>query len=148
MLTEDECIAILVPLGWSDWQARLGFHANFCCEYCDRDLLESVHDYDTWQVDHIVPLSKQGVDAQWNRALSCKVCNFIKGSRLLVVGLDVREQRAAAIAVVRRSLMELRVVKQERLGKVREHFRCATWLLERPLPRRQERGVVGKIADE
>jgi uncharacterized glyoxalase superfamily protein PhnB len=123
MINESECVDILVPLGWSDWQARLGFHANFCCEYCDRDLLVSVHDYDAWHVDHIVPMSKGGVDEQWNRALSCKVCNFVKSNRVFTVGIDVQQSRAAAIAAIRHALVELRSEKQARLARVREHFR-------------------------
>jgi len=134
MLTEEECIRVLVPLRWSDWQALLGYHANFCCEYCDRDLLASVHDYDAWHVDHILPTSKGGKDEQWNRALSCKVCNFVKSNRLLTGDIDVRQNRAAAILAIRQALVELRNEKQGRLDRVREHFRCDAWLQHRPLP--------------
>jgi hypothetical protein len=134
MITESECITLLVPLGWGDWQAQLGFHANFCCEYCDRDLLKTVDDYDAWQVDHIVPMTRDGEDEQWNRALSCKTCNFIKRNQMLHAGIDPRVDRPAAIAAIRQALCDLRAAKQTRLDKVRKHFRCRTWFEARPWP--------------
>ena len=50
----------------------------FKCEYCGRDLLASIEDYDAWQLDHVVPTSKEGPDSFENLALCCKACNFMK----------------------------------------------------------------------
>ena len=62
-------------LGWSENALILGVQADFCCEYCGRDLLASIEDYDSWQIDHIIPNKN---DDRENLAVSCKTCNFIK----------------------------------------------------------------------
>ena len=62
--------------GWSAEQARIGIRADFRCEYCGRDLLESVNSYYSWHRDHIVPQSQGGSSRLNNRALACRTCNF------------------------------------------------------------------------
>jgi hypothetical protein len=54
-------------------QQRRGLRAQFgsACHYCG-ELGETV--------DHIVPLARGGLDVVWNRVLSCRVCNEIKGA--------------------------------------------------------------------
>jgi CRISPR/Cas system Type II protein with McrA/HNH and RuvC-like nuclease domain len=78
-MDEAKIVEVLVrTFGWSEGAAKLGIRADFRCEYCDRDLLASVDDYDSWQNDHIVPVSKGGTDDHDNMAVACKTCNFIK----------------------------------------------------------------------
>lgn len=67
----------LVRLGWSELQARVGLRADFRCEYSDRDFLSSVDDYKSWHVDHIVPVSRGGLEGELdNLAAACRTCNF------------------------------------------------------------------------
>ena len=40
---------------WHRTQVEYGVRANFCCEYCGRDMLASVDSYAMWARDHIVP---------------------------------------------------------------------------------------------
>jgi len=40
--------------------------------------LDSVNDYDSWQTDHILPISKKGDNSFDNLASVCKTCNFKK----------------------------------------------------------------------
>lgn len=78
-MTEQELIQILVSeFAWSDEAVRMSVRANFCCEYCGRDMLQSIYVFDSWQVDHIVPVSKGGSADFDNLASACKTCNFIK----------------------------------------------------------------------
>jgi 5-methylcytosine-specific restriction endonuclease McrA len=68
---------------WAPWQIKAGIRAKFKCEYCGKDLLESVDNYFwIWQIDHIKPTSKGGDDdydkEQENLAVSCLTCNYIK----------------------------------------------------------------------
>lgn len=61
---------------WGDGAAaEMGLAAEFRCEYCDKDLLESVDAYKDWQIDHIDPRSKGGPTTRENSALSCRQCN-------------------------------------------------------------------------
>jgi 5-methylcytosine-specific restriction endonuclease McrA len=48
---------------------------NFKCTYCDRKL-----DYKTWELDHIAPLSKTGLNVSVNITPSCKPCNRMKSN--------------------------------------------------------------------
>lgn len=62
---------------WSPETARLAERADFRCEYCGLDFLESPANYKLLQVDHIVPLSRGGSITDFdNLAIACKPCNF------------------------------------------------------------------------
>lgn len=102
-------------LGWHHWHARRGFEANFKCEYCGRDLLATINDYDAWQLDHIVPLSKDGPDKYENTALCCKACNFMKRTYVPSEG-----NRAERIADAHRYIEEKRARKEVEMSKVWE----------------------------
>ena len=118
-MTKAELVAALVgQCGWSKPQAELGIRAGFQCEYCGRSLLASIEDYDAWQVDHIIPASKHGQDESWNRALSCKTCNFMKRNWLPPEGLDPKSSRGASIDAVRELIREKRATKQRELNSV------------------------------
>jgi hypothetical protein len=63
---------------WGPWNVNGGLRSNFRCEYCDKDLLASVDNYDAWHMDHIVPLSRNGPHAFEHIAVCCGTCNYIK----------------------------------------------------------------------
>ena len=86
----------------------------FKCEYCGRDLLASIEDYDAWQLDHVVPTSKDGPDSFENLALCCKACNFMK-LRYAPIGAT-RDER---ILDARRHIEERRARKTAELYRVR-----------------------------
>jgi CRISPR/Cas system Type II protein with McrA/HNH and RuvC-like nuclease domain len=80
-MDESNCKALrteLIGLNWSEEAIDLGINQNFKCCYCGRDLLASIEDYDVWQFDHIVPVSKNGADSTANKVIACKLCNFSK----------------------------------------------------------------------
>ena len=56
-------------------QIEMAVRADFKCEYCGKDLLESADAYDSWQKDHLIP---NGDNSSDNMVLSCKTCNFAK----------------------------------------------------------------------
>ena len=66
---------LLKELEWSETQITVGERADFCCEYCGKDLLGSPESYDQWNIDHIIPNGDESID---NLALACRLCNFIK----------------------------------------------------------------------
>ncbi|MFM7427514.1 MAG: HNH endonuclease [Elainella sp.] len=53
--------------------------ANHRCEYCRAP--EVVFNF-PFEVEHILPLSRQGSDDTTNLALACRACNLRKGSRI------------------------------------------------------------------
>lgn len=115
-MQKDEVVQAMVDLGWSKVQARLGVRAGFRCEYCGRNLLASIEDYDSWQKDHVVPISKGGAEEDFeNLALACKTCNFMKLDHM--PNGETREQK---IDNARRRVMTLRARKHREIAEVLE----------------------------
>lgn len=77
----DQVFNALMATGhWGEIEAALGIEFDFKCAYCGKEMFDSVDSYKEWQTDHIIPASKGGADALTNYALSCRTCNFIKGT--------------------------------------------------------------------
>ena len=53
--------------------------ANHRCEYCQAP--EVVFNF-PFEVEHIIPLSRQGANDEVNLALACRSCNLHKGTRI------------------------------------------------------------------
>ena len=118
MLTEKEIVSELLRFDFSEPQARAGIKCEFKCEYCGRFLLASIQDYDTWQWDHLEPVSKGGGDEEENGAIACKLCNFMKRNFLPSAPLAVLGRRAY-IEEVKTYLLVLRRQKLEKLNNIR-----------------------------
>ncbi len=58
--------------------------ANHRCEYCQAP--EMVFNF-PFEVEHIVPLSRQGKGDKANLALACRSCNLRKGTRISGISL-------------------------------------------------------------
>jgi hypothetical protein len=61
--------------------------ANHRCEYCKAP--EVVFNF-PFEVEHIIPLSRQGTNDETNLALSCRSCNLRKGIR--ISGIEARSK--------------------------------------------------------
>jgi len=59
--------------------SAVALRAGHCCEYCHAP--EAVFNF-PFEVEHIVPLRRQGEDAHQNLALSCRACNVRKAAFL------------------------------------------------------------------
>jgi 5-methylcytosine-specific restriction endonuclease McrA len=121
-MTRDECVEFLGKMGWPDWKSRLAYDACFCCEYCGRDLLATIDDHRAWEYDHIVPVTSEGSDREENRAVACKVCNWLKGNRI-VPSVDPTKDRNGAINEIREKIAPLRQRQSDDLAQIRRHFR-------------------------
>ena len=123
-----ELIDLLVEkFGWSQEQVNCGFRARFHCEYCDKYLLESYEAYDQWQIDHIIPQStfKKGFDinSYLNMAVSCKLCNFIKGNWDGLETLPISSvSRINAIFEAQKFIYIWRSKKMERFKEMKSHI--------------------------
>jgi len=103
---------------FGEWNAKRGLESGFRCEYCNRDLLASFNDYDSWQIDHVIPSSKGGIHEYDNMAVSCKTCNFLKRDYL-----PTGETRNERLADARRHVQELREMREDELSQIRELVR-------------------------
>jgi len=56
--------------------------ANHRCEYCQAP--ELVFNF-PFEVEHIIPLSRQGTNDEANLALACRSCNLRKGTRISAI---------------------------------------------------------------
>ena len=61
------------------WYRQVAWRARHRCEYCHAP--ELVFNL-SFEVEHIVPLSRNGADAESNMALACRSCNVHKGANL------------------------------------------------------------------
>ena len=103
---------------FGEWNAKRGLETNCHCEYCDRDLLASFNDYDSWQIDHIIPSSQNGKHVYENMAVCCKTCNFLKLD--YIPNGNTREER---VADAKRYLDTKRKTRNEELQRIRSLVR-------------------------
>ena len=101
--------------------------AAYRCEYCHAP--ESFFNL-SFEVDHIVPSSRGGTDADSNLALACRACNLYKSDYL--TGLDTAAQRTVALFHPRQHRWEAHFV-----------FNPQTWLLEGTTP--EGRATIARL---
>ena len=99
---------------FGEWAARRGIEQDCRCIYCSCDLLASYNEYNSWQFDHIIPLSLGGEECFDNVAVCCRACNYLK-LNFAPTG-DTREER---IADARRYVSEKRAVMEAEIAEVR-----------------------------
>jgi 5-methylcytosine-specific restriction endonuclease McrA len=107
--------ALQEQCGFGSWNADRGVEVDFKCEYCGTDLLSSVDAYYSWQIDHIIPQSREGEHLYENIAICCTTCNFMKRAYL-----PEGDTRAERIADAKRFIMESRQQKLAELNHIRE----------------------------
>ncbi|MGI9303641.1 MAG: HNH endonuclease [Gammaproteobacteria bacterium] len=66
---------------------QVALRAGHRCEYCHAP--EVIFNF-PFDVEHIIPVSRDGVDAEFNWALSCRSCNLYKSSH--TTGVDPERQ--------------------------------------------------------
>ncbi len=84
------------------------------CSYCGKRLSYFGGRSDSKVRDHIVPLSKGGVELPENVVASCKECHVLKGDYLNYSLLPLFLNRPRLIADIRRYLREVRQVVSPR----------------------------------
>jgi|GEM_PF-3281916 hypothetical protein len=72
---------------WPTWlQQALIFRENGCCALCDSDITGKLGNPKKINIDHIIPISKNGTSDPTNLQLLCNDCNQKKGNRNNDVG--------------------------------------------------------------
>ena len=63
--------------------------AEHRCEYCRAPELAFNFPF---EVEHIIPKSRQGLDVEWNLALACRSCNLHKGNRVSAIDPETKTE--------------------------------------------------------
>ena len=120
VITNTKIDELRSELNFPEQQMYVAVRARFCCEYCGKNLLESVDSYDSWQIDHIIPRNDDpNNEYVENLALTCKTCNFAKRHSTTEALLN-SETRKDKIEEARRMVWERRSQKEVTLMKVKE----------------------------
>jgi hypothetical protein len=92
---------------WHENTAWLSQRAGHKCEYCGLDFFASVTNYKSFQIDHIVPISKGGDEhSNDNKAVACKTCNVDLKSRWNPKDVCSSNDRDELVSVVRQYVKE------------------------------------------
>lgn len=108
---EEFVVQIRNALKWGPVNAQVAVAADFHCEYCGLDMLQSLEAYYSWQIDQIIPA---GGYTPENCALACRTCNHLKHARK-PEGTNRKEQIADAWADIQRKMF----VRQCELDQLR-----------------------------
>ncbi len=101
-----------------EWNANLGLEQKFRCAYCDKYFLASFDNYNSWQWDHIIPLSLDGEHNCENIVVCCKTCNWLKNA-YAPNGVT----KAERVADARRYVQKRRLCFEAEVAEIRELFR-------------------------
>lgn len=114
MNEKDLIKALKREFGWGTQNADGAVRAKFCCEYCGCYLLNSLNEYDSWQIDHISPKNEVFDESLDNIALSCRTCNHLKHN-FSPLGATRTERLNNAKSYI----MEKRAIKQQELQRLK-----------------------------
>ena len=90
---------------------------NYRCIYCGRDMLSSLNDWLSLEIDHLKPSSKKGKDEDDNLVTCCNVCNKLKSN--FDPG-DLPEDQQ--IEITRKHVLKKRMAEQLRWLKAVQQF--------------------------
>ena len=94
-----------------------GLEQDFKCVYCDIDYLASFDAFHSIEIEHIIPECCGGDSTEENTAISCRNCNWIKGTRL-PIGNSREERIADARHHVKQERLRLEDEATKRLAEV------------------------------
>lgn len=94
---------------------------NYRCIYCGRDMLSSLDDWLSLEIDHLQPTSKGGKDEDNNRVTSCNVCNKLKSSYYRT-NPPMPEDKDQQIEIMRKHVLGKRMAEQLRWLKALQQY--------------------------
>jgi len=102
-----------------EYYRRTYVRDNYRCIYCGRDMLSSLDDWLSLEVDHLQPSSTKGKDEDDNLVTSCNVCNKLKSN--FDPG-DLPEDMEQRIEIMRKHVLGKRMAEQLRWLKALRQF--------------------------
>ncbi len=113
----------LVSAGWYPDTLKLAIQTGFRCQYCGMDFFESVDNYYSLQVEHIIPKCKGGDDNPENLTVACELCNFIKLKWDPRSFADQNASRSELITAAREHISKVRREREAKVAREREMAR-------------------------
>ncbi len=104
-----------------EYYRRTFVRDNYRCVYCGKDMLSSLDDWLSLEVDHLVPKTGGGTDAEDNLVTSCKVCNKLKSSYFRKKP-PMPQDKDQQIEIMREYVLKKRMVEQLRWLKALQQF--------------------------
>jgi 5-methylcytosine-specific restriction endonuclease McrA len=123
MDADREEVRTLLDDGWSLGTLELAIGTGFRCAYCETDFFVSVDACYSVQVEHIVPLTKEGRDEPSNKTVACKTCNFFKRAWDPRTVTGPEATREELLEAARKYVMEIRKQKEQMVSREREAAR-------------------------
>lgn len=105
----------MVQSRWDPKTLEIAIRARFICEYCGCEFYSSVNNYESIQIDHIIPKKYGGNDTSNNLALVCRTCNFIKRNWNPGKNQTKRLTRKELLEITKTYLTSKRKEKEERM---------------------------------
>ena len=93
--------------------AAVSHRAIHRCEYCHAP--EGIFNL-PFEVEHVIPLSRDGTDGETNLALACRSCNLHKSDQ--VTGIDQMKQQAVRLFHPRQDDWEEHFIVEIETGRV------------------------------
>lgn len=122
----ENLIEELKRFNWSSEQVKLAIRAKCKCEYCGKDMFESIDSYKLWQVDHIIPRSSgyEMCEEFDNKAIACTQCNKdIKGRWNPVGEIGESKTRDEYIKATKEYIKEKRDAKSLELNEIKRLYK-------------------------
>ena len=111
----------MINSSWDPNTLELAIRANFKCEYCGCNFFATVNDYDSIQVDHIIPTSLLCDNSLNNLALACKTCNFIKRNWNPQTIKNKAQNRDELLKAAKDYILGKRKFKEQRMLEEKEY---------------------------
>lgn len=115
----------LKKYNWDETNVKIALRAKCKCEYCGKNMLESIDTYKLWQIDHIIPRhsGSENFESFDNKALSCTQCNKdFKNKWYPQSQFNEKKDRSEYIDEIKVYVNNKRSKKQKELDEINKIF--------------------------
>jgi len=95
---------------------------NYYCQYCGKDILESLDNWKDGRIDHFIPADFGGSEDDSNLVTACSHCNEIKSDNIFKSMAEAREYIAKERKERERTFMELKAILRGEILRIKPDF--------------------------